>query len=82
MFDDIGYCTRFEHGVLKISHGEVIIDKGSKICFLYILECLNFVVHSSSTSEYFHEKNTLRDFLRSRHGRCMEVVLEYFNEFC
>lgn len=30
MFDDLGHCTRVEHGVLKILHGEVIIAKECK----------------------------------------------------
>lgn len=30
MFDDLGYFTRVERGVLKISHDKVIIAKGSK----------------------------------------------------
>ena len=38
MFDDLGYCTRVERGMFKISHDEVIIVKRSKICGLYILE--------------------------------------------
>ena len=38
MFDDLGYCTRVEHEVLKISHDKLIIAKGSKICGQYILE--------------------------------------------
>lgn len=46
MFDDLDYCTRVEHVVLKISHGEVIIAKKFKICNLYILEYSNVVVHS------------------------------------
>ena len=28
MFDSIGYCTRIEHGVCKISHGALITVKG------------------------------------------------------
>lgn len=56
MFDDLCYYTRFVHEVLKVSHGEMIIAKGSKIYDLYILEGSNFVVHSSSASEEFHEK--------------------------
>ena len=80
MFDDLGYCTRVEHKVLKISHDGVIMDKWSKICWLYILEGFNVFVHSSSHNEDFHDKNNLWD-LRSRHGKCMKVVLEHFNEF-
>lgn len=37
MFNDLGYCTRVEHEIFNILHGEVIIDKGYKIYGLYIL---------------------------------------------
>lgn len=59
----------------------MIIAKRSKIRDLYILEGSNIVVHSSSTSEDFHDKKQLWD-LRLRHGGCLEVVLEHFNEIC
>lgn len=36
MFDDLCYCTRAGHEVLKVLHDEVGITKGSKICDLYI----------------------------------------------
>lgn len=67
--------------MLKIKYGEAIIDKGSKMCDLYIFEGFNDVVHSSSVSEDFHENNKPYD-LRSRHVGCVKVILEYFNEFC
>jgi hypothetical protein len=38
MFDSLGYCTRIELGVMRISHGALVIAKGSKINGLYILE--------------------------------------------
>lgn len=81
MFDDLRYCTRFKHGVLKISHGEVIIAKGYKTYRLYILEGFNVVVNSSSASEDFHEKKTLWD-LRSRHCGWTKTGSKHFNEFC
>jgi len=37
MFDSLGYCTRIEYGVCKISHGALITVKGSKMNGLYIL---------------------------------------------
>lgn len=49
MFDILGYCTAIEHGMLTISHGEVIISKESIICGLYILVGSNVVVYSSSS---------------------------------
>lgn len=45
MLDDIIYCARFKHGVLKTFHHELIIAKGSKTRGLYILEGFNVVVH-------------------------------------
>ena len=60
MFDDLGYCTRAEHGVLKIPPDELIIVKGSKIYGLYILEGSNVISHSSLTSGGF--MNALRNF--------------------
>lgn len=80
MFDDLEYCIRVEHRVLKISHNEVIITKWSKVCELYILEGSNFVFHSSSYSEKIHDKNKIW-YLRPRHDGCLDVVLENFNEF-
>lgn len=80
MFDDLGYSTRVEHVVFKISHGEVIIAKWSKVWRLYILEGSNVIVLSSSASEDFHDKNKLWD-LRLRHGEFLEVILDHFNEF-
>lgn len=59
MFYDLGYYTRVECGVLKISHDGVIIVKESKIYGLYILAGSYVVVHSSLTSEDFHNKNNL-----------------------
>jgi hypothetical protein len=38
MFDGLGYCTRIERGVMRISHGALVIAKGSKINGLYILD--------------------------------------------
>lgn len=58
----------------------MIIVKGSKICWLYILNGSNVIDHSLFPCEDFYDKNKLSD-LRSRHGRCLEVVLEHFNEF-
>lgn len=38
MFNDLGYCTRIEREVLKISHGASIMDTRSKMYRLYILD--------------------------------------------
>src|SRR4051812_46984211 len=81
MFVELGYFTKVEYGVLRISHGKVIIiTKGSTICELYILEGSNVIVHSSSESEEFYDKSRLWE-LRSKRGECHEVILENFNEF-
>ena len=61
-------------------HGETIIAKGYKTRGIYILEGFNVVVHSSLTSENFHEKNKMW-YLRSRHGGFFEVVSEHFMGF-
>lgn len=68
MFDNLGYYTIVEHEMLNILYGGVIMDKESKMCWLYILEGLNVIFHPSLTSEYFHDKNKLWD-LRLMHGR-------------
>lgn len=57
------------------------MDKGSKICVLYILNGSTVICHASSVSEDFHDKNMLWN-LRSTHVKCMEVVVDNFNEFC
>lgn len=54
--------------------------KWYKICGLHILKVSIIIVHSSSVGDQFHDKNKLGD-LRSRHGRCMKIVLENFSEF-
>ena len=81
MFDDLCYCTRVEHGVLKISHDELIIDKGSKICGLYNLEGSNVISHSSLTSGGFHDKYKLWA-LSLRLYECLEKVSEKYKELC
>lgn len=36
MFDNLGYLTRVDYGVLNILRGGVTMTKGFKICDLYI----------------------------------------------
>lgn len=55
MFDDLGYYTRVEQEVLKVSHDGVIIVRGSKICGLYNIKGSN-VAQSSLTSGNCHDK--------------------------
>lgn len=55
MFSDLGFCTRVEHGMLKILQERLIIVKWSKIHGLYILHGSNFIGYASATSEYFHD---------------------------
>lgn len=47
MFDDLGYYTRIECRVLQISHDDLIMAKGSKVCGLYILDGFNIIGHAS-----------------------------------
>lgn len=54
--------------------------KRFKICGLYILRGSSGVVHSSSTNKDFHNEKKPWN-LRSKHGRCLEIVLDHFNEF-
>ena len=35
MIDGLGYCTRIERGMMRISHGALVIAKGSKIHVSY-----------------------------------------------
>lgn len=48
--------------------------------FLYTLEVSNFIFHSSWAIKDFNDKNKLWD-LRSRHGGCLEVVLDTLISF-
>jgi len=50
MFDGLGYCTRIERGMMRISHGALVIAKGSKIHGLYILEGSIVIDHASVAS--------------------------------
>jgi len=50
MFGGLGYCTRIECGMMRISHGELVITKGSKVHGLYILKGSTVIAHTSVTS--------------------------------
>ena len=50
MFDGLGYCTRIERGMMRISHGALVIAKGSKIHGLYILDGSTVIGHASVAS--------------------------------
>jgi len=50
MFDGLGYCTRIERGMMRISHGALVIAKGSKIHGLYILEGSTVIAHTPIAS--------------------------------
>ena len=50
MFDGLGYCTRIERGMIRISHGALVTAKGSKIHGLYILEGSPVIAHASFNS--------------------------------
>lgn len=53
MFNDLGYCKRVEHEVLKTSNGGLNMKKWYKKCKLGILDDSNIIGHASLTSEYF-----------------------------
>lgn len=86
MFGGLGYCTRFEHLVLKVLHDGLIMVKESKICRLYILYGSIAIVHASLAKNYFHDNSKLWD-LRSIHvnekriDKGPKVSLEHFNDF-
>ncbi|CAJ2668093.1 unnamed protein product [Trifolium pratense] len=50
MFDNLGYCTRIERGVMRISNGALVIAKGSKMNGLYILEGSTVISNALVTS--------------------------------
>ena len=50
MFDGLGYCSRIEPGMMRISHGALLIAKGSEIKGLYILEGSTVIAHASVAS--------------------------------
>ncbi|KAK2414224.1 cysteine-rich RECEPTOR kinase [Trifolium repens] len=50
MFDGLGYSTRIERGVMRISHGALVIAKGSKMNGLYILEGSTVISNACVTS--------------------------------
>ncbi|CAJ2642413.1 unnamed protein product [Trifolium pratense] len=50
MFDNLGYCTRIERGVMRISSGALVIAKGSKMNGLYILEGSTVISNALVTS--------------------------------
>lgn len=57
MFDNLSYCIRIECGVLKISHGALIIAKGFKMCRLYILNGSTTIGHTSVVSQDLLDKS-------------------------
>lgn len=59
MFDSLGYSTRIEHGVCKISHGALITVKGSKMNGLYILDGSIVIGNASVASVVPHNNSEL-----------------------
>lgn len=59
MFGDLGYCTRVEQKVLKVSHDALIMDKWSKIYGLYILIGSTIIIHASLDSKHFHDNTNI-----------------------
>ncbi|XP_027355307.1 uncharacterized protein LOC113865129 [Abrus precatorius] len=61
MFDDLGYSTKTQHGVLKISKGSLVIVKGNKDknnC-LFILDYFVVTAHVSLASNTLFDKTKL-----------------------
>ena len=56
MFDVLGYSTKIEHGILKISNGWLIVAKGTKRNGLYILYVSTIISHASMASQTLHDK--------------------------
>lgn len=56
MFNDLGYFTRIEHGMLKIWYDTLIITKGSTMCSLYILDGSIVTSNTPLASKLFHDK--------------------------
>jgi len=59
MFDSLGYCTRIEHEVCKISHGALITVKRSKMNGLYILDGYIVIGNASVASLVPHNNSAL-----------------------
>jgi len=59
MFDSLGYCTRIEHGVCKISHGALITVKESKMNGLYILDGSIVIGNASMAGVVPHNNSEL-----------------------
>jgi len=59
MFDSLSYDTRIDHVVCKISHGALIIVKGSKMNRLYILDGSILIGHASVASVTSHNNSEL-----------------------
>jgi len=59
MFYSLVYCTRIEHRVCKISHGALIMVKGSKMNSLYILYGSIVIGNASIASVVPHNNSEL-----------------------
>ena len=66
MFDSLGYCTRIEHGVCKISHGALITVKGYRMNGLYILDG-SIVIGNASVANVASHNNSELWHLRLGH---------------
>lgn len=59
MFNDLGYFTRIEHGMLKIWYDTLIITKGSTMSSLYVLDGSIVIGNTQLASKLFHDKTKL-----------------------
>ena len=56
MFDNLGYSTKIEHGLIKISNGALIVAEGVKRKGLYILDGSTAIAHASVASQMLQDK--------------------------
>nr|KYP46507.1 hypothetical protein KK1_031912 [Cajanus cajan] len=56
MFDSLGYTTKVEHGMMKISNGALIVAKGTKRNGLFILDGYTVIAHAFVTSQTLYYK--------------------------
>jgi len=59
MFDLMGYITKVENGMMKVSTGASIIAKGRRSNGLYILEESTVIRHVSVASQTMEDKSKL-----------------------
>lgn len=59
MFENLGFATKIEHGMLKISNGNLVIAKGMKRNGLHILEGSTVIAQAVVASQSHYDKTRL-----------------------